>query len=55
MVNGFYSSKKENLTSFNYYKGYEKVNNFTAHKSQQLENIKNFSWTMALYLKPDIG
>ena len=43
MVNSFCRRKKENLTSFKYYKGYEEVNNFTVHRSEQLQNVKNFS------------
>ena len=47
----FLQQKKESLTSFKFYKGYEEVNNFTLHRSDQLENVKNFTWTMALYLQ----
>lgn len=31
-------------------KGYEEVINFTLHRSEQLENVKNCFWTRALYL-----
>ena len=35
--------KKKSLRSFKFYKGYEEVNNFTLHRSEQLENVKNFT------------